>query len=115
MKMIIAIIRPGRLTAVKGALLENGFDGITVTAVKGCGSQKGVVERYRGSTYVVDLLDKVQIEVVVDDKELEKAVKVISDAAKTGEVGDGKIFVLNVEEAIRIRTGEAGVSALESG
>ena len=104
MKMIIAIIRPKRLAAVKAALHEAGFSGITVTAVKGCGSQGGIVERYRGSEYVIDLLDKVEIKVVVNDNELEKATQIIVDAGKTGEVGDGKIFVLNVEEVIRIRT-----------
>lgn len=114
MKMIIAIIRPGRLTPVKNALHEAGFSGITVTAVKGCGTQHGVKERYRGSEYVVDLLDKVQIEVVVNDDELPKIIKTISDTAKTGEVGDGKIFVLNVEEVIRIRTNETGEAALET-
>lgn len=114
MKMIIAIIRPNRLTPVKSALHEAGFGGITVTAVKGCGTQHGVVERYRGSEYVIDLLDKVQIEVVVSNEEATKAVKIIADAAKTGEVGDGKIFVLNVEEVIRIRTSETGEAALET-
>ena len=114
MKMIMAIIRPNRLQAVKGALHDGGFSGITVTAVKGCGSQRGVVERYRGSEYVIDLIDKVQVTVVVDDEYLDKATQIISDAARTGEIGDGKIFVLNVEEVIRIRTSETGVNALES-
>lgn len=113
MKMIIAIIRPNRLQPVKSALNEGGFSGITVHAVKGCGSQLGVIERYRGSEYVVDLLDKVQITVVVENEELNKAVKIISDSARTGELGDGKIFIVNVEEVIRIRTGETGMSALE--
>lgn len=114
MKMIIAIIRPNRLTPVKSALHEAGFSGITVLGVKGCGSQKGVVERYRGSEYVIDLLDKIQIEVVVDNNEVNKAVQIISDAAKTGEIGDGKLFVLNVEEVVRIRTNETGQAALET-
>lgn len=113
MKMIMAIIRPNRLQALKNALIEGGFGGITATAVKGCGSQLGVVERYRGSEYVVDLLDKVQITVVIDDEDLNKAIQIITDTARTGELGDGKIFVLNVEEAIRIRTNETGISALE--
>src|SRR3989338_10142573 len=114
MKMIIAIIRPNKLSGVKSALSENGFTGITVTSVKGCGSQRGTVERYRGSKYVIDLLDKVEIKVVVVDTEIDKAVKIITDNAKTGEFGDGKIFVLNVEEAIRIRTNDKGQAALEA-
>ncbi len=114
MKMIIAIIRPSKLSSVKSALSENGFTGITVTSVKGCGSQRGTVERYRGSEYVIDLLDKVEVKVVVNDSELEKAVKIIMDTAKTGEFGDGKIFILNVEEAIRIRTNDRGQAALET-
>ena len=114
MKLIIAIIRPGRLQAVKSALQEGGFSGITVTPTKGCGTQKGLVERYRGSEYVIDLLDRVQIEIAVKDEEVKKIIQLISDTAKTGEVGDGKIFVLNVEEVIRIRTSETGESALET-
>lgn len=114
MKMIVAIIRPNRLQAVKSALNEKGFTGITVTAVKGRGSQKGVVEKYRGSEYVVDLLDRIRVEVVVADEELKNVVQIITNAARTGEVGDGKIFVLNVEEIIRIRTGESGQAALET-
>ena len=114
MKMIIAIIRPSRLQAVKGALHEAGFLGITVSSVKGCGSQRGVVERYRGSEYVVDLLDKIKIEVIVKDNKVEAATKIITDGAKTGEIGDGKIFETSIEEVIRIRTGEKGESALET-
>ena len=113
MKMILAIIRPNRLSAVKDALNEGGFSGITVIAVKGRGSQKGIVERYRGSEYKIDLLDKVEIKVVVEDDDLNKVIKIITDAARTSELGDGKIFVLNVEQAIRIRTNETGVAALE--
>lgn len=113
MKLIIAIIRPNRLTPVKSALQEGGFSGITVSAVKGCGTQHGIVERYRGSEYVIDLLDKVEIKIIVNDDEANKAIQVITDAAKTGEVGDGKIIVLNTEEVIRIRTGETGAGALE--
>ncbi len=112
--MIIAIIRPNKLSSVKTALSENGFTGITVIPVKGCGSQRGTVERYRGSEYVIDLLDKVEVKVVVSDVNLEKAIKIIIDNAKTGEFGDGKIFVLNVEEAIRIRTNDKGQAALEA-
>ena len=114
MKMIVAIIRPNKLSSVKSALNENGFTGITVTSVKGCGSQRGTIERYRGSEYVIDLLDKVEIKVVVNDTDQEKAIKTIIDNAKTGEFGDGKIFVLNVEEAIRIRTNDKGQAALET-
>ena len=114
MKLIIAIIRPGRLQAVKTALQETGVSGITVTPVKGCGSQRGVTERYRGSEYVIDLLDRVQVEVAIKDDEVSKIAQIILDAAKTGEVGDGKIFVLNIEEVIRIRTNEKGESALET-
>ena len=112
--MVVAIIRPNRLQAVKSTLNEKGFTGITVTAVKGRGSQKGVVEKYRGSEYVVDLLDRAKVEVVVTDEDLEKVIKIITDSASTGEVGDGKIFVLNVEEVVRIRTKETGQAALET-
>ena len=112
--MIIAIIRPNRLQAVKGALNEAGFSGITVTPVKGCGSQRGVVERYRGSEYIIDLLDKVELTMVLNGADVSRATQIITDAARTGEVGDGKIFVINVEEVIRIRTGETGSNALES-
>ena len=114
MKMIIAIIRPGKLSSVKMALDEAGFTGITAIAVKGRGSQRGAVERYRGSEYKVDLLDKVEVKVVVNDEDLDKAIQIIIDNSKTGEVGDGKIFVLNVEEVIRIRTNQTGKEALES-
>ena len=112
MKLIIAIIRPTRLASVKDALKEHGFSGITITPVKGRGSQRGTIEKYRGSEYTIDLLDKVEIKVVVEDDALEEAVKVITDNARTGELGDGKIFVLNVEHAIRIRTEELGSEAL---
>ena len=114
MKMVTAIIRPNKLTAVKGALQEAGFHGITVTPTKGCGSQRGVVEKYRGSDYVIDLLDRVKIEVVVDEDEVARVTQIILDSAKTGEVGDGKIFVINIEEAIRIRNQETGSGALET-
>ena len=111
--MIIAIIRPNRLSAVKDTLNEGGFSGITITSVKGRGTQKGIVEHYRGSEYKIDLLDKVEIKVVVDDEDTDKVIKIITDAARTSELGDGKIFVLNVEQAIRIRTNEIGIAALE--
>ena len=111
--MIIAIIRPNRLAAVKDALNEGGFSGITVMAVKGRGSQKGIVEHYRGGEYKIDFLDKVEVKVVVEDEEQDKVIKAITNAAKTNELGDGKIFVLNVEQAIRIRTNETGAAALE--
>lgn len=114
MKMIIAIIRPGKLSGVKLALDEAGFTGITANTVKGRGSQKGAVESYRGSEYKVDLIDKVEIKVVVNDEDLDNAIKIIVDSARTGEVGDGKIFVLNVEEVIRIRTSQTGEEALEA-
>ena len=112
MKLILAIIRPTRLTPVKDALKEHGFTGITITPVKGRGSQRGTVERYRGSEYKIDLHDKIEVKVIVDDEELEKALKVITESARTGELGDGKIFVLNVEQVVRIRTDEVGSSAL---
>ena len=115
MKLLIAIIRPGRLQAVKTALQDTGFSGITITSVKGCGSQIGTVEKYRGSEYVKDLLDKIQIEIAVKDEEVNKVIQIICDNSKTGEVGDGKIFVLNIEEVIRIRTNETGEHALETG
>ena len=114
MKMIIAIIRPSKLSSVKSALTENSFTGITVTPVKGCGSQRGTVERYRGSEYIVNLIDKIEIKVIVSDENLDRAIKIIMDTAKTGEFGDGKIFVVNIEEAIRIRTNERGQAALET-
>ncbi len=113
MKMIIAIIRPGRLAAVKNSLSENGVTGITVASVKGCGSQRDIVERYRGSEYKIDLHDKVEIKVVVNDEYVDKVVNIVSDAARTNELGDGKIFVLNVESVVRIRTNETGPQALE--
>ena len=112
MKLIIAIIRPTRLSSVKDALKEHGFSGITITPVKGRGSQRGTTEKYRGSEYTIDLLDKVEIKVVVDDDDLEEVVKIITENARTGELGDGKIFILNIEQTIRIRTEEIGTEAL---
>ncbi len=113
MKMVLAIIRPARLSVVKDALNEAGFSGITISSVKGRGSQKGTVERYRGSEYKIDLLDRVEIKVVIDDDDIDKVIKIITDSARTNELGDGKIFVLNVEQAVRIRTNETGIAALE--
>jgi nitrogen regulatory protein P-II 1 len=112
MKKIEAIIKPFKLDEVKEALQEVGLQGITVTEAKGFGRQKGHTELYRGAEYVVDFLPKVKIEVVLGDDMLEKAVDAIRRAAQTGRIGDGKIFVSNIEEAIRIRTGESGIDAI---
>ena len=112
MKKIEAIIKPFKLDEVKEALQDIGVQGITVTEAKGFGRQKGHTELYRGAEYVVDFLPKVKVEIVVPDENVEPAVEAIQKAARTGRIGDGKIFVLNIEEAIRIRTGEAGTDAL---
>ncbi|MCQ8240857.1 P-II family nitrogen regulator [Rhizosaccharibacter radicis] len=112
MKKIEAIIKPFKLDEVKEALHEIGLQGITVTEAKGFGRQKGHTELYRGAEYVVDFLPKVKIEVVCDDRVLERAVEAIMEAARTGRIGDGKIFVSNLEEVIRIRTGERGEDAI---
>ena len=112
MKKIEAIIKPFKLDDVKDALHEVGVSGITVTEVKGFGRQKGHTELYRGAEYVVDFLPKVKIEIVISEAQQEAAVEAIQKAARTGRIGDGKIFVLNVEEAIRIRTGETGADAI---
>ncbi|MEN8197220.1 MAG: P-II family nitrogen regulator [Pseudomonadota bacterium] len=112
MKKIEAIIKPFKLDEVKEALHEVGIQGITVTEAKGFGRQKGHTELYRGAEYVVDFLPKVKLEVVVDDALTERAVEAITEAARTGRIGDGKIFVSGVEEAIRIRTGERGSDAV---
>jgi nitrogen regulatory protein P-II 2 len=112
MKLITAIIKPFRLDDVRNALNEEGVHGMTVTEVKGFGRQRGHTELYRGAEYVVDFLPKSKIEVAVDDELVDRVVEAISNAAKTGKVGDGKIFVTNIEEALRIRTGETGDSAL---
>ena len=112
MKQIIAIIKPFKLDEVREALSEVGVTGLTVTEVKGFGRQKGHTELYRGAEYVVDFLPKVKVEVVVDDKDAEKAVDAVVKAARTGKIGDGKIFVLAVEQVIRIRTGETGSEAV---
>lgn len=112
MKKVEAIIKPFKLDEVKEALHEVGIQGITVTEDKGFGRQKGHTELYRGAEYVVDFLPKVKIEVVMDDALLERAIEAIQQAARTGRIGDGKIFVTTVDEAIRIRTGEKGVDAI---
>ena len=112
MKKIEAIIKPFRLDEVKDALTAIGVGGMTVSEVRGFGRQKGHTELYRGAEYVVDFLPKVKIEVVVPDDMVEKVVKAIIDSAKTGKVGDGKIFIYSIEQAIRIRTGETGEDAI---
>lgn len=112
MKMITAIIKPFRLDDVRNALAEVGVNGMTVTEVKGFGRQRGHTELYRGAEYVVDFLPKAKIEVAVADDLVERAVEAISGAARTGKVGDGKIFVTDLEQVLRIRTGETGDGAL---
>ncbi len=112
MKKIEAIIKPFKLDEVKEALQEIGLQGITVIEAKGFGRQKGHTELYRGAEYVVDFLPKVKVEVVLSDEMVDKAVETIQNAAKTGRIGDGKIFISSVEEAIRIRTGETGNEAI---
>ncbi|MGD0017188.1 MAG: P-II family nitrogen regulator [Verrucomicrobiia bacterium] len=112
MKKIEAIIKPFKLEEVKEALAEIGVEGMTVTEVKGFGRQKGKTEIYRGSEYVVDFLPKMKLEIVLADEKLDAAVKVIIKTAGTGKIGDGKIFVMPVEDAIRIRTGERGSTAV---
>ncbi|WP_138380167.1 P-II family nitrogen regulator [Luteithermobacter gelatinilyticus] len=112
MKKIEAIIKPFKLDEVKEALHEIGLTGITVTEAKGFGRQKGHTELYRGAEYVVDFLPKVKIEIVLSDDLLERALEAIQQAAKTGRIGDGKIFVSDIEQAIRIRTGETGDEAV---
>src|ERR1700723_3777171 len=111
-KKIEAIIKPFKLDEVKEALQEVGLQGITVTEARGFGRQKGHTELYRGAEYVVDFLPKVKVEVVVEDNMVERVVEAIIAAARTGRIGDGKIFILPVEEAIRIRTGERGEEAV---
>ena len=112
MKKIEAIIKPFKLDEVKEALQEVGVQGITVTEAKGFGRQKGHTELYRGAEYVVDFLPKVKIEVAVDTAQVDKVVEAITKAAKTGQIGDGKIFVIPLDHAVRIRTGEADAAAL---
>ncbi|MFO7772264.1 MAG: P-II family nitrogen regulator [Roseovarius gahaiensis] len=112
MKKIEAIIKPFKLDEVKEALQEAGIQGLSVLEVKGFGRQKGHTELYRGAEYVVDFLPKVKIDVVIDDDQVDQAIEAIVDAARTDKIGDGKIFVSPVEQAIRIRTGETGSDAL---
>jgi len=111
-KKIEAVIKPFKLDDVKDALHEVGVSGITVTEVKGFGRQKGHTELYRGAEYVIDFLPKVKIEVVVEDVLVENVIEAITQAARTGRIGDGKIFVLGVDEAVRIRTGDRGADAI---
>ena len=112
MKQITAIIKPFKLDEVREALAEVGVSGLTVTEVKGFGRQKGHTELYRGAEYVVDFLPKVKVEAVVADGLVERAIEAITKAARTGKIGDGKIFVYDLEQVIRIRTGETGKDAL---
>ena len=112
MKMITAIIKPFKLDEVREALSEINVQGITVTEVKGFGRQKGHTELYRGAEYIVDFLPKTKIEIAVDDAIVEQVIETIETAARTGKIGDGKIFVSNLEQVVRIRTGETGNEAL---
>ena len=112
MKKIEAVIKPFKLDEVKEALQDLGVQGMTVLEAKGYGRQKGHTELYRGAEYVVDFLPKVKVEVVVEDEQVERALEAIEASARTGRIGDGKIFVLPVEQAIRIRTGESGRDAI---
>ncbi len=112
MKLVTAIIKPFKLEEVREALAEVGVAGLTVTEVKGFGRQKGHTELYRGAEYVVDFLPKIRIEAAVADGELERVIEAIEAAARTGKIGDGKIFVTALEQVIRIRTGETGAEAL---
>ena len=112
MKLITAIIKPFKLDDVRESLSEIGVQGVTVTEVKGFGRQKGHTELYRGAEYVVDFLPKMKVEVVIDDGMVEQAVDAITKAANTGKIGDGKIFLAPVEQAVRIRTGETNTDAL---
>ncbi len=112
MKKIEAIIKPFKLDEVKEALQEVGLQGMTVTEAKGFGRQKGHTELYRGAEYVVDFLPKVKIEIIMEDSLVERAIEAITQAARTGRIGDGKIFVSTIEEVIRIRTGETGAEAV---
>lgn len=112
MKKIEAIIRPFKLDEVKEALTEEGIKGMTITEIRGYGRQKGHTETYRGSEYHIEFVPKIKIEIVVDDAICDKVVNVIVNTAKTGQIGDGKIFILPVNDVIRIRTGESGTDAL---
>ena len=112
MKLLTAIIKPFKLDDVREALSEVGVQGMTVTEVRGFGRQKGHTELYRGAEYVVDFLPKVKVEVAIDDAILESAIEAITSSASTGKVGDGKIFIDSLDEVVRIRTGETGLSAV---
>ena len=112
MKLVTAIVKPFKLDEVREALAELGVNGLTVTEVKGFGRQKGHTELYRGAEYVVDFLPKVKIEAAVPDDLLEQCLEAIQKSARTGKIGDGKIFVFDIEQAIRIRTGETGAAAV---
>ena len=112
MKLIEAIIKPFKLDEVKDALNAIGIEGITVSEVKGFGRQKGHTELYRGAEYVVDFIPKIKMEIAVSDDLVSKVVETIQNSAKTGRIGDGKIFIINLEEAVRIRTGENGADAI---
>jgi nitrogen regulatory protein P-II 2 len=112
MKMLIAIIKPFRLDAVREALADAGVQGMTVTEVRGFGRQKGHTELYRGAEYTVDLLPKIKIEVALTPEMVDQAVQAIQKSAKTGQIGDGKIFVFDLNQAVRIRTGESGDGAV---
>ncbi|MBI1732191.1 MAG: P-II family nitrogen regulator [Gammaproteobacteria bacterium] len=112
MKLLVAVVKPFKLDDVREALSEIGVQGLTVTEVKGFGRQKGHTELYRGAEYVVDFLPKVKIELALDDTRLDAAIDAICKAANTGKIGDGKIFVLDLQQVIRIRTGETGPDAL---
>jgi len=113
MVKIEALIRPHRLEEVQDALNDVGVSGMTVTEVKGVGKQKGITHTYRGSQYTINMTVKLKVEVVVSAEQQDEIVKVIVDAARTGEVGDGKIFVMPITEVVRVRTGETGIAALE--
>ena len=112
MKLISAIIKPFKLDAVRQALSDVGVQGMTVTEVTGFGRQKGHTELYRGAEYVVDFLPKLKVEIAQDDALLERAIEAITDAARTGKIGDGKIFIVDIEQVVRIRTGDSGPQAL---
>ncbi len=112
MKLVTAIIKPFKLDDVREALSEIGVQGMTVTETKGFGRQKGHTELYRGAEYVVDFLPKMKLEVAIEDSKLDEVLEAITAASKTGKIGDGKIFVFNLEQAVRIRTGETGDAAL---
>jgi nitrogen regulatory protein P-II 2 len=112
MKLVVAIIKPFKLDEVRQALTAIGVHGMTVTEVKGYGRQKGHTEIYRGAEYAVNFLPKIRLDVAVDDNQADKVVEVIANAAKTGQIGDGKIFVTNIDSAVRIRTGETDSDAL---